>query len=72
MRNIRQNLFFAFVYNSVGIPIAAGVLYPFFGAAAQPDHRERRDDVQLRLGNHQRAAAAPCRPVMLQSRGRMV
>ena len=31
MRNIRQNLFFAFIYNSVGVPIAAGVLYPFFG-----------------------------------------
>ena len=31
MRNIRQNLFFAFVYNAVGIPIAAGVLVPFFG-----------------------------------------
>ncbi|MGH7456412.1 MAG: heavy metal translocating P-type ATPase, partial [bacterium] len=31
MRNIRQNLFFAFVYNALGIPIAAGVLYPFFG-----------------------------------------
>ena len=30
MRNIRQNLFFAFVYNAVGVPIAAGVLYPFF------------------------------------------
>ena len=31
MRNIRQNLFFALVYNAVGIPIAAGLLYPFFG-----------------------------------------
>src|SRR5262249_45837219 len=31
MRNIRQNLFFAFVYNAAGVPIAAGVLYPFFG-----------------------------------------
>jgi Cu+-exporting ATPase len=30
MRNIRQNLFFAFVYNALGVPIAAGVLYPFF------------------------------------------
>ncbi len=34
MRNIRQNLFFAFVYNAVGVPIAAGVLYPLFGHAA--------------------------------------
>jgi Cu+-exporting ATPase len=36
MRNIRQNLFFAFVYNSVGIPIAAGVLYPYFGILLSP------------------------------------
>ncbi|MGD0964162.1 MAG: heavy metal translocating P-type ATPase [Candidatus Acidiferrales bacterium] len=36
MRNIRQNLLFAFVYNSVGIPIAAGVLYPFFGLLLSP------------------------------------
>jgi len=36
MRNIRQNLFFAFVYNSVGVPIAAGVLYPFFGTLLSP------------------------------------
>jgi P-type Cu+ transporter len=36
MRNIRQNLFFAFLYNSLGIPIAAGVLYPFFGILLSP------------------------------------
>ncbi|MBW6511962.1 MAG: haloacid dehalogenase, partial [Desulfuromonadaceae bacterium] len=36
MRNIRQNLFFAFIYNGVGIPIAAGVLYPFFGILLSP------------------------------------
>jgi Cu+-exporting ATPase len=36
MRNIRQNLFFAFVYNSVGVPVAAGVLYPFFGLLLSP------------------------------------
>ena len=36
MRNIRQNLFFAFLYNSVGVPIAAGVLYPFFGLLLSP------------------------------------
>ena len=36
MRNIRQNLFFAFVYNTLGIPVAAGVLYPFFGALLSP------------------------------------
>ncbi|HWA38277.1 MAG TPA: heavy metal translocating P-type ATPase [Burkholderiales bacterium] len=36
MRNIRQNLFLAFVYNSVGVPLAAGVLYPFFGLLLSP------------------------------------
>ena len=36
MRNIRQNLFFAFVYNAFGVPIAAGVLYPFFGMLLSP------------------------------------
>jgi Cu+-exporting ATPase len=36
MRNIKQNLFFAFVYNSVGVPIAAGILYPFFGLLLSP------------------------------------
>ncbi len=36
MRNIRQNLFFAFVYNTLGVPIAAGVLYPFFGLLLNP------------------------------------
>jgi Cu+-exporting ATPase len=36
MHNIRQNLFFAFVYNSVGIPIAAGVLYPWLGLMLNP------------------------------------
>jgi len=36
MRNIRQNLFFAFIYNAAGIPIAAGVLYPLFGILLSP------------------------------------
>ena len=36
MRNIRENLFFAFAYNSLGVPIAAGVLYPFFGLLLSP------------------------------------
>jgi len=36
LRNIRQNLFFAFVYNALGVPIAAGVLYPFFGVLLSP------------------------------------
>jgi len=36
MRNIRQNLFFAFIYNALGVPIAAGALYPFFGLLLSP------------------------------------
>ena len=36
MRNIRQNLFFAFIYNSLGVPVAAGVLYPAFGLLLSP------------------------------------
>jgi Cu+-exporting ATPase len=36
LRNIRENLFFAFVYNSLGVPVAAGVLFPFFGILLSP------------------------------------
>ena len=36
MRHIRQNLFLAFVYNAIGVPVAAGVLYPFFGLLVSP------------------------------------
>jgi len=36
MKNIRQNLFFAFVYNVLGVPLAAGVLYPVFGILLSP------------------------------------
>src|SRR5207244_10104457 len=36
MRNVQQNLFFAFLYNALGVPIAAGVLYPFFGLVLRP------------------------------------
>lgn len=36
MRNIRQNLFFAFIYNALGVPVAAGILYPFFGMLLSP------------------------------------
>ena len=36
MRNIRQNLFFAFIYNALGVPVAAGFLYPVFGLLLSP------------------------------------
>ena len=36
VRNIKQNLFFAFVYNLLGVPVAAGLLYPFFGILLSP------------------------------------
>ncbi len=36
MRNIRQNLFFALIYNAAGVPIAAGLLFPFFGILLSP------------------------------------
>ena len=58
MRNIRQNLFFAFVYNALGVPVAAGVLYPFFGILLSPMIAGGGDELQLRLGHRQRAAAA--------------
>ncbi len=36
IRNIKQNLFFAFIYNLLGVPVAAGILYPFFGLLLSP------------------------------------
>ena len=58
MRNIRQNLFFAFLYNVLGVPVAAGVLYPVFGLLLKPDDRQCGHDLQLGLGHCERAAAA--------------
>ena len=58
MRNIRQNLFFAFIYNAAGVPIAAGVLYPVFGILLLADHRRGGDGALLGQRHRQRAAAA--------------
>ncbi len=57
MGNIRQNLFFAFVYNALGVPLAAGVLYPGLRHPAVADHRRGSDEPLLRLGDRQRAPA---------------
>ena len=67
MRNIRQNLFFAFIYNALGVPIAAGVLYPFFGLLLSPMIAARGDELQLGLGHRQRAAAAAVAAVRRKS-----
>ena len=59
MRNIRQNLFFAFVYNALGVPIAAGVLYPLFGLLLSPMIAAAAMSLQLGLGDRQRAMCGP-------------
>ena len=74
MRNIRQNLLLAFVYNALGIPIAAGVLYPLSAPpAAEPDDCRRRDEPELGVGRGQRAAAAdrPAGIAGTKARGRV-
>ena len=58
MRNIRQNLFFAFVYNAAGVPIAAGVLYPVFGILLSPIIARRRDGAVVGQRDRQCAAVA--------------
>ena len=57
-RNIRQNLVGAFIYNTLGIPVAAGVFYPFLGILLSPRHRRCGHGVQLRDGRDQRQPAA--------------
>ena len=58
MRNIRQNLFFAFVYNALGVPIAAGRVVSVVRYAAESDDRERGDDVQFGVGDWKCLTAA--------------
>ena len=58
MHNVRQNLFLAFVYNVIGIPIAAGVLYPVFRLRAATRVCRARDEFEFGLGRDQRAATA--------------
>jgi Cu+-exporting ATPase len=58
MRNIRQNLFFAFFYNALGVPTSGRRALPNIRIAAQSDYRQRRDESQLGVGNHQRSPLA--------------
>ena len=63
MRNIKQNLFFAFVYNSIGVPIAAGILYPTVRIAAESNHRSGSHELQFGFGDQQCVAIAECETV---------
>jgi Cu+-exporting ATPase len=57
MGNIRQNLFFAFIYNALGVPIAAGVLISLVRPAAEPDDRRGRHERELGVGHRECAAS---------------
>jgi hypothetical protein len=54
MRNIRQNLFLAFIYNAAGVPVAAGVLYPFLGILLIAHHRGCHDGALVSERDRQR------------------
>lgn len=56
MKNIRQNLFFALVYNALGVPVAAGLLYPWFGILLSPMIASG-DDVQLCISHRKRTSS---------------
>jgi hypothetical protein len=64
MRNVRQNLAWAFGYNLLGVPIAAGALYPVFGLLLSADPRRRCDELLVGLGDHQRPAPAQPRTLI--------
>ena len=64
MRYIRQNLFFAFIYNSVGVPIAVGLLYPLYGVLLSPVIARRGDGAVLGQRGRQRTAPAPREPLI--------
>ena len=68
MRNIRQNLFFAFIYNAIGVPIAAGVLYPFFGMLLSPIFAAAAMSFSSVVGDHQRPPPPPSKAVILEPR----
>ena len=61
MRNIRQNLFFAFIYNALGIPLAAGMLYPVLGVSFSPVIAGLAMSLQFRFRHRKCVAIAPCR-----------
>ena len=58
VRNMKQNLAFAFLYNALGVPVAAGALYPVVWLAAEPDAGRARDEPVVGVGGRQCAAAA--------------
>ena len=67
MRNIRQNLFFAFIYNAVGVPVAAGVLYPAFGLLLSPIVAAGGDGAVLSQRHRECAAPAAAEPLRLSA-----
>ena len=58
VKNMRQNLGFAFLYNALGVPVAAGLLYPFTGLAAVADDRRARNESVFGFSDHERSAAS--------------